>query len=348
MKPKRSIGMTAALLTPLFMGFAPIFGKLALNTGLDAYTLAAIRTVSAAAFLWVVYLLFFRKYIFIFPAGLLFTAVVGAINGFGSLLYYNGLFLLDDASLVQLLQMLYVIFAVLLIRLYGGAITRLSIVRAMMALLAVYLLTIGAGLPGSFRMLGVGLMIGSALLYALHVVLSQRVMFEMPAPTMALYALTSMGIVVLAARLIYGSFYPLPTGPAIPIGWLWIGGLALVTGLSRVTLFAGVRSLGALQTILLNMAEIGVTLLAGYMLLDERMTLVQWIGVAILMASVLLSHWDKGGEGEVYQEMAAQKSASSPSASASLARARLARLQVHDRLFARDTPTYELGASGDR
>ena len=44
----RQIGMAAALLTPLFMGMAPIFGKLAINTGLDAYTLAALRTCFAA------------------------------------------------------------------------------------------------------------------------------------------------------------------------------------------------------------------------------------------------------------------------------------------------------------
>jgi drug/metabolite transporter (DMT)-like permease len=284
--------MAAALLTPMFMGLTPIFGKLAIRSGLDAYTLAALRTCLAALFLWVFFLFFSRRYIFIFPAGLIGTFIVGAVNGLGSLLYYNGLLLLDNASLAQLLNMTYVIFVMLLTRLYGQRISRMSIARAGMALAAVYLLAAGSPGGGSVHRLGVGLMLGGALMYGLHVVFSQRVMFEMPAPTMALYALTFMGLTVLAARLLVGSIIPLGWTPLLPRGWWFVLGLTAVTALSRVTLFAGVRSLGSLQTALLNMAEAGVTLLAAFFWLGERMTLVQWGGVCVLSASVFLARWD--------------------------------------------------------
>lgn len=284
----------AALITPLLMGVAPILGKLAIHTGFDPYTLAAVRTCFAAGLLWIVYLVFFRQYIYIFPAGLLGTLAVGAVNGFGSLLYYNGLLLLDNASLAQLLNMLYVIFAVFLVRFYGQRISTLSLVRTGLALVAVYLLTAWSETTGEVHWIGVGLMIGSAFMYALHVVLSQRAMYEMPAPTMALYALTWMGLVVLVARLAYGMQMPLPVGPALPIGWWYIAGLTAVTALSRVTLFSGVRNIGSLQTILLNVAEIGVTLLVALTWLGEHMQPVQWIGVGVLLLSVLLSRWDEG------------------------------------------------------
>jgi drug/metabolite transporter (DMT)-like permease len=131
-------------------------------------------------------------------------------------------------------------------------------------------------------------------MYALHVVLSQRVMFEMPAPTMALYALTWMGVVVLLARLTYGLSVPLSLTPGLPVGWVYIAVLTAVTALSRVTLFSGVRIIGSLQTILLNVAEIGVTLVAAITWLGERMQPLQWVGVAVLLISVLLSRWDGG------------------------------------------------------
>jgi len=287
-------GLIAAFLTPLLMGLAPILGKLAIHSGVDPYTLAALRTCLAATTLWVVYLLFFRRYIYIFPAGLLGTLVVGAVNGFGSLLYYNGLLLLDNASLAQLLNMLYVIFAVLLVRFYGQRISALSVVRAAVALVAVYLLTAWHETTGSVHWIGVGLMIGSAFMYALHVVLSQRAMFEMPAPTMALYALSWMAVVVLIARLAYGLTLPLTTNPAESVGWWYVIALAAVTAISRVTLFSGVRNIGSLQTILLNVAEIGVTLLAALTWLGERMQPIQWVGVGVLLVSVLLSRWDDG------------------------------------------------------
>lgn len=301
---KQANGLIAAFMTPLLMGLAPVLGKLAIHSGLDPYTLAAVRTCMAAALLWAVYLLFFRKYIYIFPAGLLGTLVVGAVNGFGSLLYYNGLLLLDNASLAQLLNMLYVIFTVLLVRFYGQRISAISLVRTGLALVAVYLLTAWNETTSQVHWIGVGLMIGGAFMYALHVVLSQRVMYEMPAPTMALYALTWMGLVVLAARIIYGASQPLVANETVlPDGWVYVTILAAVTALSRVTLFSGVRNIGSLQTILLNVAEIAVTLLAANLWLNEHMQPIQWAGVAVLVFSVLLSRWDDGLKEVHYQPM---------------------------------------------
>ena len=290
---ERNSGLIAALMTAVLMGSTPIFGKLAIHSGFDPFTLSALRTTLAAVTLWIIYLLFFRKYVYIFPAGLLSTAVVGVVNGLGSLLFYNGLLMLDNASLAQLLNMLYVIFTVLLVRMYGQAISALSLARAGLALIAVYLLTAWAPNQGPLHWVGVGLMIVAGFTYALHVVVSQRAMFEMPAPTMALYALTWMSVTVIAARLIYGAFLPLPLGPAIPDGWFYVIGLMAVTALSRVTLFSGVRGIGSVQTVLINVAEIAVTLVAAGVFLGERMTMVQWVGVVILMASVLLARWDK-------------------------------------------------------
>lgn len=300
-----SQGMVAALLTPMLMGFAPIFGKVALRSGVDPYTLTALRTCFAALILWVVYLLFFRQYTFIFPAGLLGTALVGVVNGLGSLLYYNGLLLLDDASLAQLLNMTYVVFVMLLTRFYGHRISRMSLFRALLALVAVYLLTVNSGhaYNALTHWIGVGLMLGGAFMYGLHVVQSQRVMFEMPAPTMTLYALTWMALTVLIARLIYGSAYGLQWTPVRVEGWWFVLGLTAVTALSRVTLFAGVRDLGSLQTTLLNMAEAGVTLLAAFLWLNERMTTRQWIGVLVLFGSVLLSRWDNQIQEHIYRAL---------------------------------------------
>lgn len=297
-------GLIAALLTPILMGAAPIFGKLAIHSGLDPFTLAALRTCLAAAFLWIVYLLFFRQFIYIFPAGLLSTAVVGGVNGLGSLLYYNGLLMLDNASLAQLLNMLYVIFTMLLVRMYGQKISPLSVARAALALVAVYLLTAWGQANNVSHWIGVALMIGSAFTYALHVVTSQRAMFEMPAPTMALYALTWMALTVLLARVAYGAFLPLTTAPAIPEGWFYVAGLTAVTALSRVTLFSGVRNIGSVQTILLNVGEIAVTLVAAGLWLHELMTPVQWVGVGVLIGSVFLSRWDDGFKDLAYRPIA--------------------------------------------
>ena len=63
-KRDRSMGgIVATLLSTLFSGLAPIFGKLAYQAGVDPTTLVALRTALAAGLLWLFYLLFWRRYI---------------------------------------------------------------------------------------------------------------------------------------------------------------------------------------------------------------------------------------------------------------------------------------------
>jgi len=123
--------LTAALLSPFFLGLAPVFGKLALEGGSDPFTVAAVRTSLAALLLWILYLVRWRKYIFIYTAGFMGCAVVGCVNGIGSLMYYNGLSRLD-ASVSQLLNGTYLVFVVLMARLGGQSVSWRTILRGVL------------------------------------------------------------------------------------------------------------------------------------------------------------------------------------------------------------------------
>src|SRR3990172_8884389 len=87
----RHTTLITALLSPMFLGLAPVFGKLALRGGSDPFTVAAVRTSLAAGLLWIVYLIFWRKYIYIYTAGFLGCAMIGTVNALCSLVYYNSL-----------------------------------------------------------------------------------------------------------------------------------------------------------------------------------------------------------------------------------------------------------------
>ncbi len=290
-----SRGLLAALLTPTFLGFAPVLGKLAYMGGSDPFTVAATRTVVAAAILWVAYLLFWRKFIYIYPAGLLGCVVIGLTNGVGSLFYYNGLNYLD-ASVVQLLNATYLIFVVVLARLGGQPLRTRTVVRALLALVAVTLLT--GGIAGHISWLGAGLIIGNAILFAGTVILSQRVLYEMPSPTVTLYVITTMAVVVVMARAVYRLEW-IPQSPEA----VWaILALGLTTALSRLTLFIGVKQLGTLQTVLFGVFETAVALVLAFLFLNEQLTPIQWIGVAVLLVSLLLVRTDdlaKRATGEI-------------------------------------------------
>lgn len=275
-------GILAAFLAPIFLGVAPIFGKMAINAGAQPFTVATLRTLAAVALLWMVYALFFRRYIYIYPAGLLGCLVIGIINGIGSLFYYSGLSLVD-ASLAQLLNGMYLVFAVMLVRITGERLNRRTLARTGLALIALLLLT-GFG-SEAVNWLGVGLMVGSAIMFAGTFILSQNVLYEMPTPTVALYVLTTMGLVVLMVWLATGAQNITAFADAALTPILLLGA---TTALSRLAMFAGVKILGSMQTVILSVAEIGVALTLAFVFLDERLTVVQWMGVAILGLSLLL------------------------------------------------------------
>jgi drug/metabolite transporter (DMT)-like permease len=275
-------GIAVALATPIFLGMSPIFGKLAINEGADSFSVAAIRTLVAVVALWVVYAIFFRKYMYIYPAGLLGCVVIGAVNGIGSLFYYGGLGVLD-ASLVQLLNGMYLVFALMLSRIGGQQADTRTLFRVGLAMLA---LTAIAGFgDGSINWTGVGLMLGSALMFAGTVILSQYVLYEMPAPTATLYILTTMAVIVTMVWLAIGE--PLST-EVFTNSFPYILLLGITTAVSRLAMFAGVKFLGGMQTAIMAIAEIAVALLLAFVVLDERLAGLQWIGVGLLFASMAL------------------------------------------------------------
>lgn len=275
-------GIIAALSTPIFLGVAPIFGKLAIKGGADPFTVAALRTLVAVGFLWVMYLIFFRKYIYIYPAGLIGCVVIGCVNGIGSLFYYSGLSMVD-ASLAQLVNGLYLVFAVILSHIGGQKADLRTQIRILLALVALLLLT-GFG-HGAANWVGVGLMLANALMFAGTVILSQYVLYEMPARTATLYILSTMAVVVTMVWLAVGqplSEASLETtaGPIVILG--------ITTLFSRLAMFAGVKFMGGMQTAILAIAEIGVALTLAFFLLGDRLTPVQVLGVVLLASTILL------------------------------------------------------------
>ncbi len=277
-----AIGHTGALLSPLFLGLAPFFAKIAYNEGAGAYTVIAMRMLLAAAVLWITYLLFARQFIFSWWLGISISALAGIINGLGSICYYQGLTRID-ASLASILNSMYLVFVTLLLRLLGQAVSRLTLFRLILAFVSVYLLTLSQSVP--VDPIGVALLLLGALAFAVQLVIGQRVLYDIPAPTMTLYSVTAMALVVSVPWLMNG-------GPELAslngTGWQALLAFAGVTALSRLTLFQGVKKLGSVQTATLGVSEVLVTVLFSMIFLGETLALHQWFGAALMTCSIVL------------------------------------------------------------
>lgn len=280
-------GLLWALVSPIFLGTMPIFAKLAYAANIDVFTVAALRTTVAAVLMWAFAFFLGRKYIRSSTPAIIGSMLAGGINGLGSIFFYGSLTLID-ASLGQLINVTYLIFITILLRLAGQSVSLLTIGRTLLAIAGIALLTIGG--VGAPNWLGVGLMLIAAFSYAVQLVIGQRVMYDIPAQTMTLYAITAMALVVNIAWL----FATPELEDATAAGWRAVILMGIFTALSRLTLFIGVKHLGSIQAGLLGVLEVIVTIVIAIILLNESLELLQWIGALIVLVSVYMIRYEKG------------------------------------------------------
>jgi len=266
----------------------PVFGRWSILDGFSPLAVVTLRTCMASVILFIIIAIFRPRFLYIFPLGFLGCLLAGVINGLGSLLYY---FALADlpASLGQLLYAIYPLLVAVFSILDKQPLSRLTLLRVALATVAVLLLTIGSG--GLHAPLhAILMMIGAAALYALHIPINQRVLYEIPAPTVTIYTLLAMSAVTLPVYLIFDRQLPNPN-----VSWWPLIILTVVTFLSRLTLFLGVKHIGGIQTAILGLGELLVTIALSFYFLNETLTLTQMVGAAVLGTSILMVSFEKHG-----------------------------------------------------
>lgn len=282
----RSKGIIAALTSAFFLGLTPVFGKEAILIGLSPFAVVALRTILATLMLAAVVFCFYRQFFYIYPAGLFGCLLAGWINGIGSLFYYSALAHID-ASIGHLLYSLYPLFLVLWLALDRQPPKRLTLIQIALAFPAVYLLTQSGA--SKIDLIGMLEMLVASALYALHLPINQRVLYDMPAPTVTLYTLVAMSMVVIPVFLLSGQ-ENIPASGFI----VWpLFALTLVTFLSRLMLFVGIKHLGGMKTALLGLSEMLVAVFFSNLWLGESFTPAQWIGAILLMISLVMVGFDR-------------------------------------------------------
>jgi drug/metabolite transporter (DMT)-like permease len=253
--------------------------------GFSPLAVVAWRTILAAALVCLLMLVFWRPFFYIFPAGLVGCLLAGLINGSGSILYYLALGRLS-ASVGQMLYSLYPFFVAIWLALDGQSLSPLTAFRILLALLAVVFLTTLQ--PQREDTLGIVMMLGAAALYALHLPINQRVLYEVPAPTVTMYTLLAMSAVVVPTYLVFDGRWSFASAALWPVL-----GLTLVTSFSRLSLFLGIKNIGGMQTALLGLAELLIAVLFSHLLLHEHLLPTQWLGAVGLVVSLILVRFEK-------------------------------------------------------
>jgi drug/metabolite transporter (DMT)-like permease len=283
---RRLSGINSSLLASFLLGWAPILGKFAYRANVDPTALAALRTIVAAGFLWLVYVLFWRRRIRLPYKAILGCILVGTINGIGSLFYYNGLNRLD-ASRASLLGAMYPVWVVIFLSASGQSIRGITLLQLAGSMLGAFLVTSSWRTDNPTDYLGAMLMIASAAVNGWYIVMGQWVLADVPSQSGALYILTGMAATVVIAQVITG--HPISGEGISSAGWRAIGALGMTTALSRLAMFFSIEKLGGVQTAILSLIELAISLALAFVFLGDRLLWHQWVGAILLLGGGVLA-----------------------------------------------------------
>ncbi len=294
---RRSLaGLALVLTSAAGYGSQAIFARLAYAAGANVSTVLLLRFVLAIALLWPALLIGGRgKHAWAVikrPKRLLSLLALGVIFSGNSIAFFTALTYLHIA-VVELLLYLYPGMVLVLSAIFLRE--RLGLVKIAALVFAVggAALTVGPldvvalpGVTGGGVVLGLALGASAALVYAIYIMIGNRLAAGTPADVTAAVSMTGTTLVfALGALAGDGATLRLPLG-----AWLAIGGVTLFSTVIATTFFlAGLERLGPSRAAILATVEPVVTLLLAAVVLHDPPLWFQVGGGALILVAIVLA-----------------------------------------------------------
>ena len=283
------IGYPAGIITGITYGLNPLFAVPLMNNG------ASIESILFFRYTFAVVLL--AAFLILTRQSFRITArQAGVLLALGLLYTSSSIFLFEAynyiaSGLATTLIFLYpVLVAIIMVflRVVPSWPVWLSIAATFGG---VIIMTQGSG-GDSLNPIGVALSLGSALVYALFIVIINRskAIAQISNTLLTFYSLTVGAIVFLGKK----SFSEVPISAGITTGgdWLNLAGLALLpTIVSTATLAIATRNIGATKASVLGVFEPITAILIGTLMFGEPLTtnILLGIGIAIVAVTFMIS-----------------------------------------------------------
>jgi drug/metabolite transporter (DMT)-like permease len=279
--------MVFCLASAAAFGVMGVLGKLAYEEGATVGTLLATRFVLAAAVFWLVLLCAGR----VGDLRALSRRDLGFAVGLGAVAYgaqagcaFAALERLDASLFSLLLYTFPVLVTVAAVALGREPASRRSALALVLASSGLVLVLVGAA-AGSLDPLGTVLALGAAVVYSAYILGSEGVASRIGPLVLSTLLCTGAATTLTLAGLAGGDLAPARVSAP---GYLWLGGLAIVSTVGAIALFfAGLRRVGATAASILSTLEPVVTVALAYVTFGEALSPVQLAGGALVLSAVL-------------------------------------------------------------
>lgn len=285
MNRKQVVGIIEVTLGSLGFGFLGIFGKWAFTSGLGVGELITYRFILAAAILWIGLFLFRRESLYLPLPQVLISAGLG-IFGYAvfATLYFTAIQGMS-VGLAALLLYTYPFWVSLL----GHLIAHERMNRIQWLLLLGAFLGVACLLWGQFHLHNTSAFIaglGSAITYAIYILVSARYQRNVKPISSSLYVITFAAITLACFHHPTLQSWKVLTGHQ----WSVVFGIATISTIFPMTLIlAGLQKLKSSQTALITMLEPVTAAVAAGLLLHESMSVLQIVGASLVITCLVLS-----------------------------------------------------------
>lgn len=288
-------GTILMIVATLCLSSSSILAKFIYRENVAPITMLDLRFVIASLVMWLFYSLVktWRPYLWLKSWRQFWGCVaVGGSNSISQLFYFIALTELDP-GLAQMIFSLNPAIIALIMLFFGERLTRLKIARLGLGLAGLYFLTLaGSGSGKAINPWYVLLIIGCSAVYAIHLTLYQKLLGGTNSRTNTLYVLTTMAVIYTVIELVQHQTAGVAAVPAF--SWLLIVMMALVsTALARLLMFEGLALIGGTQVALIGIGEPVIVLFTSVLLLNEHLSLSQWIGAGLVIFSIALAAFYK-------------------------------------------------------
>lgn len=279
------VGYTAGVITGVAYGLNPLFAMPLMSNGASVDSILFFRYFIAVALLGL-YLAWRRASFRVTLQQGALLAVLGLLFAASSILLFESYRYIPSGLATTLIFLFPVMVALIMVLLgvYPTWQVWLSIAISFVGVIAMT----GVGTGTAAHPVGVLLSIGSALSYAIFIVIvnRSRSIARVSNTVLTFYAL-AVGSIVFGLRIIASDSAPM-VGISGTVAWVNLIGLALLpTIISTATLSVATRRIGAAKASVLGVFEPITAIIVGVAVLGEPLTLNIILGISLAIAAVL-------------------------------------------------------------
>lgn len=280
-----SKGVILALVSALSFAFLPIFIVFAYGGGVNAQTMLLIR-FSTASIIMFTYIYYKHGTIKVSRRALFALFLLGVFGyTVQSRLYFSSVQYITPSMATMFLYTHPIMVGLLSFLIDKEKPTLKLFLATLISVIGLFLI-LGSSL-GKVNIIGILLAFGSAVVYSVYIVSSNRVIKKTP----ALLASAYIALFSALGSFILGSFSGGFDFSFSPIAWIPALGIALVSTVSAMlTFFKSMEYIGPTKTTIISLTEVLFTVVLSAIILHQFLTPLQMIGgVFVLLGAYLVA-----------------------------------------------------------